>query len=52
MALAWLEEYLYKGLANPDITINVKDVKVKEAKTQISDLFVSRHTRITIKNNH
>jgi hypothetical protein len=27
-----LEEYLCKGLAIPDITINVKDFKVKEAK--------------------
>jgi hypothetical protein len=33
-----LEEYFYKGLAIPDITINVKDVTVKGAKTNKNPL--------------
>jgi hypothetical protein len=34
MALAWFVEYLCNELAIPDITINLKDVTVKEAKKQ------------------
>jgi hypothetical protein len=33
-----LEEFLCKGLAIPDIAINVKDVTVKEAKTNKNPL--------------
>jgi hypothetical protein len=33
-----LEGYLCKGLAIPDVTINVKDVTVKEAKTNKNPL--------------